>query len=508
MKLRIVYTSDTHGRLSAYDFLNKNYGSFGLSRLSSYLKNLDAPYLLLDNGDFLQGSPLLDYTRKQKLDNPVSKVFSALNYSYITVGNHDFNYGLKYLEDFQASFKNEIICANIIKDNKSYFKPYVIHEVQGLKIAIIGLITEFVPMWEKPENIKDLEFKDVVSTTKNLIKDHDLRNKADLLLVLYHGGYNTSLVTKEVYGTSSAENKGFELFQIQDIDILLTGHQHVPQTYSKNNRVALQTSPNAIDFGLVTLDYEKIDGNIKFLSIEASILPLKNYPIDSDIETLIGCEIEKTNQYLSKAIGITKYDMSIRSPLDCRKEKHLLFQLINQIQLDYTKADISAASLPNDTHGFNKELTLNDIAVNFPFENDLVVLEVTGAILKEALEKNASYFALENDEIIVNPQYIFPKLEHYNYDVYDGIEYTMDISKSMGQRITKLDKNGKAIKANDVFTLALNSYRAIGSGGFDMFKKAKKIISYPISYFELIQAYIKENPRLDIDLIKNYIIHK
>lgn len=508
MELKIIYTSDTHGRITAYDFLNKNYGNYGLSRLSSYLKSIDSPYLLLDNGDALQGSPLLDYTRKNKLNNPVSKIFNALNYNYITLGNHDFNYGFSYLESFVSSFNNDVLCANIYKNNSSYFKPYAIHEIDGIKIAIIGLTTEFVPIWEKPEHIKNLKFMDVITTTNTLIHDHNIKNKADLIVVLYHGGYNKNLHTNEAYGPATNENKGYELFQNTDIDILLTGHQHVPQIFSRNNRVTLQTSVNASDIGVVTIDYDKPNHKVQVKSVNASIVLLSNYPIDQDIESLISNDVEQTNLYLSQSIGTTAHDMSIKSPLSCRIKKHPIFQLINQVQMKYTNADISLSSLPNETHGFLKKITLTDIAVNFPFENDLVVLEINGEMLKQALEVNANYFSIKDDEIIINPKYTFPKLEHYNYDVYDGINYTLDISKPVGQRVTQLSFNDKPVNPNQLFKLALNSYRALGSGGFDMFKNAKKIVSYPVSYFELIKTFVEEHSNLNIELIDNFKVIK
>jgi len=503
-RLNIIYTSDTHGRLSAYDFLNQNYGSFGLSRLPNYLKTLETSYLLLDNGDFLQGSPLLDYSRKQNLLHPVAKVLNAIHYDYVTVGNHDFNYGLPYLNSFQLAYQGEILCANIYKDNKPYFKTHVIHEIDGIKVAIIGVTTEFIPFWEKPENLKGLVFLDVVETTKKVIKDNDLKNKSDLIVVMYHGGFNKDLNTHQAYGPDTIENKGYELFQIKDIDVLLTGHQHIPQIYKNNQKVALQTSHNAKDFGLIAISFDQ-DHN---QSIDAKIISLSEYAIDENIEQLINDDIKKTNSFLSQTIGIIKNDMHVSSPLDCRIKKHPLFQLINQIQLEYTKADISMASLPNETHGFPKEITLNDIAVNFPFENDLVVLEVTGSILKEALEQNASYFDIKENQIVINSRFLFPKVEHYNYDVYDGIEYVIDASKPIGERITSLTYKNKTIHPEDTFKLALNSYRAIGSGGFEMFKKAKRVIAYPVSYFDLIKDYIEAHPVLDFELIENFKVIK
>ncbi|HKM29297.1 MAG TPA: bifunctional UDP-sugar hydrolase/5'-nucleotidase [Bacilli bacterium] len=504
MEIKIIYTTDTHGRLSAYDFLNKNYGNFGLSRLPSYLNKLTSPYLLLDNGDSLQGSPLLDYTRKNKLANPVAKVFNALNYNYVTVGNHDFNYGLPYLRVFQKQFKHDILAANIFQDNKPLFMPYAICELSGLRIGIIGLITEYTPFWEKPSHIKDLQFIDVITAVKKTITDNNLKAKTDLIVVLYHGGFDP----EKTYGIALGENKAYELLQMEEIDILLTGHQHEPQIHKRNNRLAMQTSANATDFGVITIDFINEAGENKIKTIDGTIIPLANYKIDEAIEALISDEIAKTNLFLSETIGFTNHDMTITSPLSCRIKKHHLFQLINQVQLDYTKADISAASLPNDTHGFLPKITLNDIAANFPFENDLVILEITGLILKAALENNARYFILENDTIVVNPKFLFPKKEHYNYDVYDGIDYIINVSKPLGERITNLTFKGQPVKPEQTFTLALTSYRAFGSGGFEMFLEAKKIASFPVSYFTLIADYIKKSPTLDFTLNENYKVIK
>lgn len=503
-KIKIIYTSDTHGKLSAYDFLNHNYGSFGLSRLPKYLKTLDTPYLLLDNGDFLQGSPLLDYSRKQNLINPVAKVFNALKYDYVTVGNHDFNYGLSYLASFQSQYHGKILCANIYKDQKPYYQTHVIHEIDGIRIAIIGVTTEFIPFWEKPENIDGLVFIDAVNAVSEVIKNNLLKQNSDLIVVLYHGGFNKDLESDQPYGPSTVENKGYELFQIEEVDLLLTGHQHIPNVYCKQNRVALQTSHNAKDFGLIEIEFN--DPNHK--TINAHIVSLSPYAIDENIESLIEDDIKQANKFLSQTIGTIKNDMHIASPLECRIKKHPLFQLINQIQLEYTHADISIASLPNETHGFPHDITLNDVAVNFPFENDLVVLEITGALLKEALEKNASYFAIDQDQIVINPRFLYPKVEHYNYDIYDGIFYTIDISKPIGQRIVSLTYKDEIIRPDSTFKIALNSYRAIGSGGFEMFQKAKKIISYPVSYFDLIKNYIEQHPVLELKIIENYKVIK
>lgn len=176
--------------------------------------------------------------------------------------------------------------------------------------------------------------------------------------------------------------------------------------------------------------------------------------------------------------------------------------------MDYTGAEISCASLPNDTHGLPKFVTLNDIFVSFPFENDLVVLEVSGKQIHEALEKNATYFDVTSDEIIVNPKFLHPKVEHYNYDVYDGLSYEIHVSKPVGKRVDKIMIKDQPINMDNTYTLALNSYRSTGSGGFDMFKDAKIVKQYPVSYVDLISSYIATHPNLEIDVISNMIVMK
>jgi 2',3'-cyclic-nucleotide 2'-phosphodiesterase/3'-nucleotidase len=507
VQFKIIYTSDTHGRLSAYDFITKSYGNFGLSRLSSYIKDTTQPYLLMDNGDMLQGSPLLDYPRKNNLPGPTAQVFNALGYQYATVGNHDFNFGQAYLGQFASDFSGTMICANVMKNGSPLFTPFVIHDVAGVRVAIIGITTEYIPFWERKEHVEGLTFTDSVATVKDLISTQGLREEADLIVVLYHGGFERNIDTGVVYGEPTVENRGYELFQIPEVDMLLTGHQHVPQVYTKpGNRVAIQTGFNAQDAGVieVTMSQDQTTDRYSLVDVQASILDISQFPVDQEIEAILNPLIRETDSYLSQPLGTIHTDMTITSALSARAQKHPLFQLINQLQLEISGADVSCASLPNVTHGFPKQVRRIDVAVSFPFENDLVVLELRGNQLQQALEQNARYFSITGGELVVNPQYLHPKVEHYNYDVYDGISYEMLIDQPLGSRISQAFLGDAPLDDQKTYTLAVNSYRATGAGGFDMFKGAKILQKYPISYYELICEYITDHPNLKIDLVENF----
>lgn len=497
----LVYTTDTHGRLSSHDFLNHTEGPFGLSRLATFLKTLKHPYLLLDNGDFLQGSPLLDYARKSHHE-PVSSLFNALGYHYVVVGNHDFNFGLDLLQQFRQDFKGKILCANIMKGDYPLYEPYVIHNIDGIKIALIGLTTEFIPVWEKPGHIEGLNFLNAKATLDDLILDHNLKSKSDLVVVMYHGGYEANLNTDLDYPNKTIENRGYALFQ-SDIDVLLTGHQHVPQTYKQGLKTTIQTAHNAVQVGLVTLRFE----DHQLIENDVTLIPLKDYPPDSQIEAQLGNLVDQTNHYLNQPVGFVITKLTIQDPLACRVRKHPLFRFINTVQQDLTGAQISIASLPNETHGFKPLVTLRDVATTFPYENDMVLLEITGKTLRAMVQQNGDYFRLKDNQIIVNPRFIHPKVEHYNYDVYDGIdyEYTVDENHTC---LTQLFYHSKPVLDDDTFTLVLNSYRATGAGGFPMVKDAKVLKRYPITYFDLITNYLEKHPNLIIDELPNFNVKK
>lgn len=200
------------------------------------------------------------------------------------------------------------------------------------------------------------------------------------------------------------------------------------------------------------------------------------------------------NVWLDKVIGHTSGDMRIGDPALARIHEHPYVEFINRIQLHYSGADVSSTALFTDTApGYGKDITIRDIILNYPYPNILGVIEVTGLELKEALEQTADYFTLnEAGEIVVKSKFITPKPQPYNYDMYEGIDYVMDISKPVGERITNLAFKEKAIEPEDTLELVTNQYRAVGGGDFSMFEGKEFIREINVSMSDLITAYIKE----------------
>ena len=504
-ELNLFYTSDVHGSL-----IPDNFGTFqkdlkGLSRLKTFLDRQTSDYLLFDNGDILQGSPLMNYwllAERSKV-SPANLVMNHLGYDYATLGNHDFNYG----EDILASYVNhsnaKILCANVNrKDGRHAFTPYDIKILaNGIKIGIIGAITQAVPNWEKPENIKDLVFKDAFESVKKYVEL--LRPVVDCLIVLYHGGIERDMKTGVPLGRKSSENKGYQMAMELPIDILLTGHQHAPKCGMVNHCLVLQTSHSAFDFGSVHLEFTESDGGWNLYSKTGEIVPMA---FESDIETekLIEKLITKTNIYLDQVLVTTDGEsLLIGDAFEARKNNHPLFKIVNDAQLWISKAMISGASLPNQITGLNHQISMRDLESTFIYPNTLFVIEVTGKSLKAALEKGAEYFEKVDGRITLSPQYAHPKLEHYNYDIYAGIDYSINVSKPKGERIFDLKYQDKLISDQDVFTLALNNYRAIGGGDYGMYRNQKILKEINMTTAEIVIEYFKEHPHLSVEKLHN-----
>jgi len=504
-ELNLFYTSDIHGSL-----VPDNFGTFqkdpkGLSRLKTFLDRQTSDYLLFDNGDILQGSPLMNYwlQAERHLKSPANLVMNHLEYDYATLGNHDFNYGEEILNHYVNHSNAKIVCANVYrKDFRHAFAPYEIKILpNGIKIGILGAITQAVPNWEKPENIKNFVFEDAFETVKKYAEQ--LRPLVDCLIVLYHGGIERDMKTGVPLGRKSSENKGYQMASELPIDILLTGHQHAPKNGMIHQCLVLQTSHSAFDFGSVHLKFAEKGGKWNLMDKSGEIVPMA---FDSDIETekLVEKLIVKTNKYLDQVLVTTDGEsLLIGDAFEARKNNHPLFKIVNDAQLWISGAMISGASLPNQITGLNHQISMRDLESTFIYPNTLFVIEVTGKSLKAALEKCAEYFEVVENRITLSPLYAHPKLEHYNYDIYAGIDYSINVSKPKGERIIDLKYQDKPVSDQDIFTLALNNYRAIGGGDYGMYKDQKILKEINLTTAEIVIEYFKEHPHLSVEKLHN-----
>lgn len=197
--------------------------------------------------------------------------------------------------------------------------------------------------------------------------------------------------------------------------------------------------------------------------------------------------------------------MRISDPMQARLKEHPYVEFINRVQLFASGAEISGTALfNNEGKGFGETITMRDVITNYIYPNTLAVIQINGADLKAALEQTANYLAVENNKIVFNPAFIQPKPQYYNYDMYEGIQYTIDMKQPVGQRITELRFKGHPVLPQQMLEVVTNQYRAIGGGNYAMFGAEKIVREIQIDMTELIADYLKIHPRIEAKVNHNF----
>lgn len=519
LQLKLLFTSDIHGNVLPLIYGTNEHAELGLAKYATIVQQTRKKHehvLVIDNGDLIQGTPLMAHYAKMHLSkaNPMIEIMNQLQLDAFVPGNHEFNFGKDILLGAVNTSEFPWLSANILTNNQSetYFgKPYLIKTLANdLKVAIIGATTHYIPHWEAPEHIADFYFADAFDTLATLVPHIKKTERPDILIVAYHGGFEKDLATGEATGPLTGENQGYKIAsEIDGIDLLLTGHQHRILNDTIDNCLIIQPGSALKAYGDIELTVKKNqDDTWQLTHKKAEIKDLIDVPADGKVHTTITPLEKSTQAWLDQTIGHVVSDLTISDPMQVRLEKHPFIELIQQIQMEATGADISAtALLNNESTGFGKTVTMRDIAGNYIFPNTLVVLELTGRDIKDALELNASYFIInEKNGVTVNPAFTTPKPEHYNYDMWEGINYRFNLQKSFGERVEAVSYHGKPLVDEATYHVALNNYRASGGGNFTMFTNKPIVKEVQIDMVELISAYIEAHSPVEVNVTKNFTI--
>ena len=498
MKLVIYQTSDLHGFVYPTNYVTEK--SLGILKIGTYIlkdeKNYDAT-LKIDCGDLIQGSALTHYLSKQKIDtNPITELLEDIGYDAYTLGNHEFNYGLDYLNTAYKTISNKIINSNI-KGLAFDSKPYKIFDFNGFKVGCIGFTTSFIPNWEQEKNIKNLEFLDPVKVYGEY--ENELKEKSDMIIVCYHGGFEKSLDGNNTPTEKlTKKNQASELLENYDsIDIVLSGHQHRSFITKVNGVICTQPMHNGQNFTKIVIDTETKE------VVDVSKL---NDEINIELEKRFTNLNKELQEYLDKEIGHFKNDIILDDIFRARLKGHPFINFLHEVQLDISNADFSALSLFDTAIGFKKNVSIRDVLINYPYPNTLKVLKIRGSKVKEAIEKSATYFILENNEVKINNEFLVPKIQNYNYDTFAGLTYEIDLNKDFGNRVISMKKDGKEIDFNEDYTIVLNNYRASNTAIYPAYENAEVVKEINMDMSELIIDYFQRNHEVDVPTEGSYII--
>ena len=492
VRLKVVETSDVHGHFFPYDFMERKALKGTLVRVNTYVEKQRKQYgkdhlLLIDNGDILQGQPCVywsNYVMPEDV-NLAARVINYMRYDAETVGNHDIEPGHKVYDKWIREVRCPLLGANIIKtgSDKSAnpkniyngLQPYSIHYVDGVKIAVIGMLTPAIPNWLNESTYKGIEFEEMVTCAKKWVKYLKDVERPDLIFGLFHSGKDGGIVTPDYEENATAAVAR----EVPGFDIIFFGHDHQVHNEwitNKEGQQVLIIDPSCwaqnIAEADIELTYEK--GRLVKKNISGEIVSVRDEEIDEQMVDYFQKDIDAVKDYVSQKIGSFETPVYTR---DCYFGNSAFTDLIHNLQLQITKADISFnAPLSFDTTIKAGEVTMADMFKLYRFENLLFVLKMTGEEIRKHLEysydmwtntmKSPDDHALRlNDASKDDQQRTGFQYYTFNFDSACGIDYEVDLTKPDGEKVRILRmSNGEPFDEKKWYRVAMNSYRANGGG--------------------------------------------
>ena len=494
--LVVLGTSDIHGNTQNYDYFTDSVptGSAqrGLTKILTYAKGVlaDNPNtILVDNGDTIQGNPLAYYFDMidTSVENPLAAAMNYMGFVSGTVGNHEFNYGPAVLNKYQAEADFPLLSANVTGCRDYTFEPYVIKDVDGVQVGILGLTPPAVVHWERPENIVGCVFGDAMDAANTYVPEMRA-NGADVIVVTAHTGLD------ETYGYGREENFAkFLANEVPGIDVILAGHAHANVASQVINGV-LVTEPNYHGRNVSDIRI-KVSGSGSDWAVtakSATTPSMNTTPTtveDPGLVALLKPYHDATVAYINTPIGTATADFPGGFP--ARVADGPTADLINYVQTEaaaeagFPVQASLAALFTNDAKLSAGAIKLKDAYALYIYDNTLYVVDATGQQIKDELEWSTSYFNqyyYEPAGVTVNSA-----VRDYNYDLWSGIDYKLDVTKPVGQRVVELKLDGQPLAMDQVVRIALNNYRATGK-----FPTAPKLYQSTTEVRELITNWIME----------------
>ncbi len=517
--LTILTTSDIHAAVFPTNYAQKvpyNNGTF--SRVSSYVKAMravDPNLILIDTGDTLQGN--MGSVFNNEPVHPVINIMNDIKYDVFVPGNHEFNFGRSFLDRNTAAFEGAVLGGNLMKeDGTSLFAPYTIIERDGVRVAIVGLTAPHIKRWDSAIADQYADFNPVapIDRVEPILKE--IEGKYDVLIGAFHIGY-----TSEGYDIADSAKEIAEKYP--QFNIINLGHAHstfdgtnlpINKEGEKYTGSVILTEPgsNGNFITRTLISYEKVDGRVVIKNLSSTNQTLANTSPDKALtekyafydealngfaNTIVG---NVTDNFLPKRDYITGEDKITTMPY-AQLFDNAVIDFINRVQMHYSGADISGAALFIANSSLNAgELTRADISNIYTYDNTLMGVNITGENLLKYMEWSANYFnTVKPGDLTLS---FDANVRSYNFDMFDGVSYKIDVTKEKESRIVDAIINGQPVDPNKVYKLAVNNYRFGTLESLGLVTKADIYFDSTITYSgeaemrQLIEKYIADELNL------------
>ncbi|MGE5703289.1 MAG: bifunctional 2',3'-cyclic-nucleotide 2'-phosphodiesterase/3'-nucleotidase [Clostridia bacterium] len=565
VKLRLMETTDIHVNLVNYDYYkDAATDEFGLAKTASLITKAREEAknsLLFDNGDLLQGNPLGDYVAKVKPlaageTHPAYKAMNLIKYDAANIGNHEFNYGLDFLQNSLKGAQFPYVNANVYIDDKdknpandkNKFTPYTIIEKKvtdetgkehTLKVGVIGFVPPQIMQWDKSNLDGKVIAKDIVETARKFVPELKAKG-ADLIVAIPHSGIGP------VDSKGMEENSTYLLSKVPGIDAILYGHTHIvfpgpgyeidgidAKKGTINGVAAVQPGFWGNNLGIIDMTLEKVGSKWKVVDSQSEARPIydkanKKALVEADptIVNAVKKEHDETVSWVRSAVGTTtspihsyfalvQDDPSIQIVTNAQKyyvEKHVKGTELEGLPILSAGAPFKAGGRNGASYYTNiptGTIALKNVSDLYIYPNTLKAVKINGATVKEWLEMSAGQFNQidpnkKEEQALVNND--FPT---YNFDVLDGVTYQIDVTQpakynkdgslanEKASRIKNLKYNGQDVKADQMFLVVTNNYRANKGGNFPGLDGTNIVIDDQIENRQAVIEYILEKKTID-----------
>ena len=479
VNIKLLGTSDVHGRIVPWSYgadVEDKSGSY--AQIATYVKDVrknNKNVVLVDVGDAIQDNQVDVFAKDKKYykDHPIPKVLNEMNYDIFVLGNHEFNFGMKALDEILKDIKAKKLTANFYhkKNDKRYIDATTIIEKDGVKLGIIGLSTPMSAKFEEDTgNLKDMKFTSPTEEARTQVEKLKAKGVDAIIAVTHMGIENENNIPDT--GMRDVINA------VDGIDVVIAGHMHkdVPSETIKNTLI---TEPHR--YGTVVSEVDlTFDINdkkeVKLVKKESKTVPVKALEADKKIEEIYKPYHEKLRELNNVVIGQTENEMvpqETKHGVSAAFSKDTgLSSFINDVEQYYSGADVVTFSFDHQKARMDKgDIKKKDIIFNYRYAGgDVTVYEMTGKQLKEYMEWSANYFdTIQPGDTEYRYNAERKKSKYVTYDIFGGVNYKIDLRNPKGSKIVDLTlADGKPVTDDMKLKVGMNSYRFAqlnGKGG-------------------------------------------